>query len=227
MSAAGLAARQPAAAASPGSRSATPSARQEETFWAGRLSKLQQQRGGTSPASPTSPAARIPALHGGPLAVIPTPQQPCAAPSSEAALNMAAQVEALKLQVATLRRANAQLSRELAALGAQQARAARAAALERLTQLESSGAAAGAASQASAEARAAAAALQAELGVALPPGSEAVPLQYLQRLHASYQARLGELQAAQAAALDQQQQEHEAALRRQVRAASWCAVCIV
>lgn len=136
-------------------------------------------------------------------------------------------MEALKLQVATLRRTNAQLSRELAALGAQQARAARTAALERLTQLqlEGGGAAAGAASQAPAAAQAAAAALQAELGVALPPGSEAVPLQYLERLHASYQARLGELQAAQAAALDQQRQEHEAALRRQVGAAGLQCAC--
>ncbi|PRW45358.1 1 protease [Chlorella sorokiniana] len=144
----------------------------EESFWTGRLSKLQlQQPSIPSPASPTSPAARIPAIHAaGPLAVIPAPQQPCAPPTGEAALALAAQVEALKLQVATLRRTNVQLSRELAA---------------------------------------------AEQGVALPPSSESVPLQYLERLHASYQARLGELQAAHAAALERQQQEHEAALRRQ------------
>lgn len=197
-----------------------PRTAQEESFWTGRLSKLQQQSA-TGPPSPASPAAHIPAIHGGTLAAIAAPQQAQGPPSGNAALALTAQVEALKLQVATLRRANAQLSRELAAVGAERARAARAAALERLTQLQLEGgdgaAAAAAAAPASApQLSAATAAAQAELGVALPPGSEAVPLQYLERLHASYQARLGELQASHAAALERQRQDHEAELRRQV-----------
>ncbi len=200
---------------------------QEESFWTGRLAKLQQnQQPGVGPASPTSPTARIPAIHSasaaGPLAVIPAPQQHSAPLSCEPATALAAQVEALKLQVATLRRANAQLSRELAAVGAERARAARAAALDRLTQLQlegssaAAGTAAAAASQPTEASQAAAAALQAELGVALPPGSESVPLQHLERLHASYQARVRELESAHVAALERQRQEHEAVLRRQV-----------
>lgn len=148
------------------------------------------------------------------------------AQSAADALVQAAQLEALRLQVSQLRRANATLQQQLAAAHAARAAAAKQAALHQLSSLQL-GAAAGADTAAApgsapSEAQAAAAGVLAEeLGVALPPGSDTVPLLYLQQLHACYTRRLAEERQRHADALAAQAEEAQARLQRQVRRAPY------
>lgn len=215
---------------------------QEEEFWAGRLLLLQQQKPAATSTTAAAPGFIIPA-HVPQRAASPQPQLavaaseapspkalipavPAAPASAAGTAALAAQVEALKLQVAQLRRSNAHLSQQLAAAGVERAAAAKQAALARLTQLQLD-------SRDPPPASAAVEVLQAELGVALPPGADAVPLACLETLHGSYCTRLAQLQQQHAAALDRQQQEHAAAMeqlqaeharlmQRQVRVAFSC-----
>lgn len=172
------------------------------------------------PGSPRLPTATtMPAgLH-----VPPSAAAAPAAQSAADALVQAAQVEALKLQVARLRQANAALQQQLAAARAAHAATAKQAAMHQLASLQL-GAATAAGSPAApgggvpkAQAAAAAAALQDEPGVALPQGTDMVPLIHLQQLHACYTRRLAELQQRHADALAAQAAEAQAQMRRQVR----------
>lgn len=138
------------------------------------------------------------------------------APSSPALqpdnLFLAAQVEALKLQVSQLRRSNAQLQQQLAAAAVEQVALTKHASLQQLAQLRASLLSA----ESTAAAEAAATVLQSELGVQLPSAADAVPLDLVQRLHDSFQSRLEALQQQHQAALRRLHQAHEAALALQV-----------
>ncbi len=138
-----------------------------------------------------------------------------AVPSAANGLVQAAQMEALRLQVAQLRKSNVALQQQLAGANAARAAAAKQAALNQLSLLALEPVTAE--GTAPHEAHAAAAdALLGELGALLPPGRDAVPLAYVQQLHASYMQRLEEQQQRHADALAAQAEEVQARLQRQV-----------
>lgn len=171
-------------------------------------------------------------------ALVPAPPPALAMlPPSPGHAALAAQLQALKLQVSQLRCTNARLAQQLAAAGAERAAAAKHAALAQLVQLRLDGGGDGGQAPHSPRTAAAAAALHAELGVQLHPAADVVPLHCLQQLHDSFQRRLAALQAQHAAglqrleqghanALERQQEEHEQELQRQVGAVRGCALLL-
>ena len=214
---------------------ATTAPLQEEEFWAGRLAALTkasqqmplQPPCSSSDASTAGIPAYLPPASPAQLPLAAPPQQaagtlvcPPAGPAD--ALVQQAQVEALKLQVAQLRRSNVQLQQQVAAAAAERAAAAKSAALQRLAELrlpgheERDAAATEAAAVNEGAVAATLAALRAELDVQLQPEAESVPMGHLLQLYARFQSRLADLGQRHEAALQQRQEEQEKQLLMQV-----------
>ena len=213
-----------------------PSPPQEEEFWGARLAALTKpsQQLSMQPPRRSSDAAAacipvyLPPASPAQLALSPPPQEAAGAlmcpPAGPAdALVQQAQVEALKLQVAQLRRSNAHLQQQVAAAAAERAAAAKAAALQRLAELRLPGhaqqdvLATPAVAVNEGAIAATLAALKAQLGVQLQPEADCVPLGYLLQLFATSQSRLAELKQQHEAALRKLQEEQEKQLQMQMQ----------